>query len=280
VTFTAPTVTGGSSLTYTVTSSPGGLTGTGPSPVTVNGLDNDTAYTFIVTATNESGLSTNSKASNRITTWAVPGKPTITSLNAGDSQVTVGFKAPSNGGSAITGYTVTALTAANSPAGTDMQANSTLLSHTVDRLTNWTPYTFTVTATNAVGTGLPSSHSHSVTPEPSSPFAGTWEGSWESNNKSESYGSGTLTATITQSGSTLTGTLDVSGSSCGDVQTNLSGTVSGNTAKFNASVTCDGAVNKLQYTTGQISGTELSGTWTLYSNGAYHDRGTFSMSKD
>lgn len=245
----------------------------------VTGLANGTPYAFSVTATNQDSMQATSKVSNKITTWAVPGKPTITALTAANAEVTVKFSAPkSNGGSQITGYTVTALTAANSPAGTDMQANSTSLTHTVDNLTNGTPYTFTVIATSAVGTGPPSSYSHSVTPEQS--FAGTWEGSWES-NYSEPNGNGTLTATIAQSGNTLTGKLDVHGSSCGGVQkTNLSGTVTGNTATINASVACDNAVNKLQYTTGAISGNEFSGTWTLYSNGEYHDSGTFSMSKD
>jgi len=109
-------------------------------------------------------------------------------------------------------------------------------------------------------------------------FSGTWTGSWESYDSSEPYGYGTLIATITQSGSTLSGKLNVSGSSCGSIQTNLSGKVSGNTATINASVTCGGALNQLTYTTGIISGNEVSGTWTLNSNGKYHDSGTFSMS--
>jgi hypothetical protein len=157
-----------------------------------------------------------------------------------------------------------------------------LLKHhiTVKGLTNGTAYTFTVTARNKIGTGPASGASNSVTPVQNSPFSGTWNGSWES-YFTESYGNGTLIATITQSGSTLTGKLTIYGSSCGGPQkTNLSGTVSGNAATINASVTCNGAVNKLQYTTGIISGNKISGTWTLNSNGAYYDSGTFSMSKD
>lgn len=69
VTFTAG-ATGGSSITgYTVTSSPGGLTGTGSSsPITVTGLTQGTTYTFTVTATNSSGTSASSSSSNSITT--------------------------------------------------------------------------------------------------------------------------------------------------------------------------------------------------------------------
>jgi hypothetical protein len=66
VTYTAG-ATGGASATYTATSSPGGFTGTGSSPITVSGLTNGTAYTFTVTATNANGTSVASAASNSVT---------------------------------------------------------------------------------------------------------------------------------------------------------------------------------------------------------------------
>jgi hypothetical protein len=69
-----PGATGGKAVsTYTATSSPGGLTGTGASsPITVSGLTAGTAYTFTVTATNANGTSTASAASNSVT----PASPT------------------------------------------------------------------------------------------------------------------------------------------------------------------------------------------------------------
>ena len=69
VTFTAPVNTGGGAITgYTVTSSPGGFTGTGSSsPITVSGLTDGTAYTFTVVATNAFGNSAASAASNSVT---------------------------------------------------------------------------------------------------------------------------------------------------------------------------------------------------------------------
>jgi hypothetical protein len=70
VTFTAPTFAGIPAVitSYTVTSSPGGLTGTGASsPITVSGLTEGTPYTFTVQATNASGTGPASAASNSVT---------------------------------------------------------------------------------------------------------------------------------------------------------------------------------------------------------------------
>jgi len=63
VTFT-PAATGGAPTSYTATSNPGSITGTGSSPITVTGLTNGTSYTFTVTATNSTGTSPASAASN------------------------------------------------------------------------------------------------------------------------------------------------------------------------------------------------------------------------
>ncbi|MGD9972748.1 MAG: DUF1566 domain-containing protein, partial [Desulfatirhabdiaceae bacterium] len=111
VTFTPPTNTGGSDIMgYTVTVSPGGLTGTGTtSPVTVWGLTNGTAYTFKVKATNAVGTGPESAASNSVTPRTVPGAPTIGTATAGNASASVTFTPPTNtGGSDIIGYTVTA----------------------------------------------------------------------------------------------------------------------------------------------------------------------------
>jgi hypothetical protein len=67
VTFT-PSALPPAATSYTATSSPGGFTGTGiSSPITISGLSNGTAYTFTVTASNASGTSIPSTASNSVT---------------------------------------------------------------------------------------------------------------------------------------------------------------------------------------------------------------------
>lgn len=70
VAYTAAT-TGGTATTFTATSSPGGLTGTGSSPITVSGLSTGTAYTFTVTASNTTGSSAASAASSSLTLASV-----------------------------------------------------------------------------------------------------------------------------------------------------------------------------------------------------------------
>jgi chitodextrinase len=160
VTFIAPASNGGSPITgYTVTSNPGGLTGTGSSsPITVTDLTNGTAYTFTVVATNFNGNSSPSSSSNTVTPSTVPGAPTMGTTTAGNSQATVTFTAPaSNGGSPITGYTVT-----SNPGGLTGTGSSSPI--TVTGLTNGTAYTFTVVATNISGNSSPSSASNSIIP--------------------------------------------------------------------------------------------------------------------
>jgi VCBS repeat-containing protein len=88
----------------------------------------------------------------------LPGAPTIGTATAGNAQATITFTAPaSNGGVAITGYTVTA-----NPGGITRAATAS--PYTFTGLTNGTSYTFTVAATNSVGTGGASAVSNAVTP--------------------------------------------------------------------------------------------------------------------
>jgi len=164
VNFTPPADTGGLPITnFVVTSNPGSLTASGlSSPITVTGLNNGTSYTFTVRAYTNAG-STSSSPSNAVIPATLPGAPSITGVVAGNQQATVTFTAPaSNGGAAITGYTVTS----NPAGGTDSGANTTSLSHVITGLSNNTAYTFSVTATNSVGSGTPSASSSSVTPVP------------------------------------------------------------------------------------------------------------------
>ncbi|WP_414647019.1 autotransporter domain-containing protein [Comamonas sp. UBA7840] len=164
VSFTAPAFNGGASITgYTVTSSPGGFTGSGSSsPIAVAGLTNGTAYTFTVTATNSAGTGAASAASNSVTpVSSVP--PTITLAPTTIANPTVGVAYSQSiaaaGGAAPYTY---AISAGSLPAGLSLSSSGTV---------SGTPtaggaYNFTITATDSSsGAGAPfaGSRAYSVT---------------------------------------------------------------------------------------------------------------------
>jgi len=165
LTWVAPT-TGLAVVTYTATSSTGGFTCTvSTTSCTVVGPLYGTLYSFTVTATNAAGTGPASAASNSVMpSEAAPAAPTAVAGTAGNQSVLVSWTASVNNGAIVTLYTVT-----TSPGGLSCTATTT--SCTVSGLTNGTPYTFTVTAKNAVGTGAASAASAAVTPAaaPSAP---------------------------------------------------------------------------------------------------------------
>ncbi|MGX9462715.1 Ig-like domain-containing protein, partial [Shewanella sp. A14] len=84
--------------------------------------------------------------------------PSIGTATAGDKQASISFSAPTNnGGETITRYTVTSSPGNKTASGTGSPL-------TITGLTNGTAYTFSVTATNSVGTSAASTASNSVTP--------------------------------------------------------------------------------------------------------------------
>ena len=97
---------------------------------------------------------------------AAPSAPVVT---GGNGQASVTWTKPADGGSTITGYTVT-----SAPDGrTCTTSDADTLTCDVTGLTNGTAYTFTVTATNGVGTSAASAASSSVTPVAPAPAAAT-----------------------------------------------------------------------------------------------------------
>jgi len=89
-----------------------------------------------------------------------PAPPSVPTAVRGDGLATVSWSPPvSDGGSAVTGYTVLA-----SPGGSTCSTAASVTGCVVHGLTNGQQYTFTVTATNAVGTSAASAASAGVTP--------------------------------------------------------------------------------------------------------------------
>jgi hypothetical protein len=172
VSWTAPS--GGGATSYTVTpfigataQTPVTINGTPPATnTTIIGLTSGTAYTFTVQASNANGNGPVSAHSNSVTpTGAVaPSAPTGVTASPATGQAQVSWTAPANGGSPLTGYTVTPFI--GTTAQTPVQVSSgSATSAAVTGLTSGTAYTFTVKATNAVGTSAASTASSAVTPE-------------------------------------------------------------------------------------------------------------------
>jgi hypothetical protein len=158
--------------------------------------------TVTVTAQDSGGTANGGVATSTrtFTIWVdetVPGTPTGVSATGSNSSATVSFTAPTNtGGAAITGYTVT-----SSPQG--ITATGTSSPITVTGLTNGTAYTFTVTATNELGTGAASSASSPVTPAPNVTTPGAPTGISASVSNSSAIVS--FTAPASTGGAAITG---------------------------------------------------------------------------
>jgi titin len=172
VSFSPPVSTGGrpvTSYTATCASSNGGTTRTSTgaaSPLTVANLTGATTYTCTVTAENLAGSGPASDASGAVYPSGPPGAPTSPAASLVATPVptsaSVSFTAPaSNGGSAITGYTATCSSSDGGTTRTATGASSPLL---VEDLTPAKTYTCTVVATNANGSGDPSSATSAISP--------------------------------------------------------------------------------------------------------------------
>jgi len=159
VSYTPPASNGGSPITsYTVTSSPAGLTATGSTnPITVSGLANNVGYKFQIKATNSVGSSGVSGWTNTVE-FSEPTAPIIdtATLVTDQHKASVSFTPPaSDGGMSVTLYTVT------SSIG-NLTATGTTTPIIVSGLVNNVAYTFSVKATNSAGVSAPSGASNSV----------------------------------------------------------------------------------------------------------------------
>lgn len=145
---------------YLVTTSPGGQTTTTTSTsVVVSGLTNGTTYTFTVRAANANGYGPASAPSNAVTPATVPSSPYGVVATAGNLSATITWSRPgSSGGISILSYTVT-----SSPDALVSTVGGSALTATISGLTLGTVYTFTVVATNAVGSSASSVQSNPIT---------------------------------------------------------------------------------------------------------------------
>ncbi|MGO9877487.1 MAG: fibronectin type III domain-containing protein, partial [Acidimicrobiia bacterium] len=170
VTFTPPANDGGSPiLSYTATCTDSTNPGDTPvsnsgaaSPIIVTPLLNGDTYTCAVTATNGDGTgAASSPSAATVPAPTPPDAPTQPAVAAGNGQFSVGFTAPADNGSAITGYnaTCTDITNLGNPQGSMSGTASPLL---VTGLVDGDSYTCDVTATSNDGTSAASPQSASI----------------------------------------------------------------------------------------------------------------------
>ena len=159
VAWTAPSSDGGASITdYVVQVKAGSgswstfADGTSSGTSTrVTGLTNGTSYTFQVAAVNAAGAGSYSSASSAVVPGTAAGAPTITSVTAGDGQLSVAFTAPSDtGGATVSDYDY------QLNGGSWVPVGATTSPFTISSLTNGTEYLVRVRAVTSEGDGAAS----------------------------------------------------------------------------------------------------------------------------
>ena len=173
VNFTAPADTGGSTISDYEYSTNNGSTwtssGSTTSPITITGLTNATTYQVKLRAINTTGNGTASSATNGTPVATVPGAPTITSITAGNAQLSVSFTAPTvTGTSAISDYEYS-----TNNGSTWTSSGSTTSPIVITGLSNGTTYQVKLRAKNTSGSGNPTAATSATPTAPSSGGGGT-----------------------------------------------------------------------------------------------------------
>lgn len=171
------------------------LTGADSTAQIANGLSKLAAY--VTSNSTYAGIATTTASSVNLKSWGAgtiypvllktPDAPTITTISAGNGQLSVAFTAGANGGSAITDYKYTV------DGTTYVSVGSTTSPFTISGLTNGTVYPVQIKAVNAIGDGA-TSNTVSGTPVNAlvAPII-----SFTSSTVNKIYGDATFTNTVT-----------------------------------------------------------------------------------
>jgi hypothetical protein len=172
VAFTAPASNGGAAISNYEYSTDNGSSWTTrspsstSSPIVIPTLNNGTSYQVRIRAVNDVGSGAQSSAvtGTPVAPSSTPGAPTISSITAGDTQLSVAFSAPSSdGGAAITNYDYSTDNGGIWVTPSTPATSSPLV---VTGLTNGTSYQIKIRARNSVG---PGTASNAVTGTPAAP---------------------------------------------------------------------------------------------------------------
>jgi titin len=146
------------------------LNGTGPwysssatsSPIPISGLTDGTSYSVEIEAVSGIGTGTSSNAMSQ-TPVAVPGAPTITSVQVGSTTASIAFTPGSDGGSTITGYRY------STDGGSTWTSTSTTSPVSVTGLSPDSSHVFELEAINVSGDGAAATTSFTTSAPPSAP---------------------------------------------------------------------------------------------------------------
>jgi hypothetical protein len=139
-------------------------TATANGDAVVSTLTRASTFSIDDTAGNSQTVLSGSPQSVTVTRNGEPNAPVISSVTAGNAQVTVVWSTPASNGSTITDYLIKYSLSADGTYTTFADGVSTATSATVTGLTNGTAYYFKVAAKNSVGTGSYSAASADATP--------------------------------------------------------------------------------------------------------------------
>ncbi len=118
---------------------------------TITGLTNGTAYDVRVRACNAAGCTVDWSPLTRILIPTTPDQMAAPTLTSGNGRLTVGWSAPADGGSPITGYEVQYKRTSVSSWSSAPSVSATTTETTITGLTNGTEYDVEVRACNQVG---------------------------------------------------------------------------------------------------------------------------------
>ena len=146
------------------------LDGTGPwltatgtaSPLAIGGLTDGTTYSVVIEAVSAIGTGSPSNSLSG-TPEALPGAPTITSVQTGVGSAQVAFAPGGSGGGSITGYRY------STDGGSTWTPVGTSSPLTVTGLANGTSYSFELEAVNASGAGAAATASFTTPTTPGAP---------------------------------------------------------------------------------------------------------------
>ena len=238
-------------------------TATANGDAVVSTLTRASTFSIDDTAGNSQTVLAGSPQSVTVTRNGEPNAPVISSVTAGNAQVTVVWSTPASNGSTITDYLIKYSLSADGTYTTFADGVSTATSATVTGLTNGTAYYFKVAAKNSVGTGSFSAASADATPTmPTltiSYAAGSGSGTAPVSPVSVLSGSTFTTPanTYSRTGYTFAGWSDGSATYAAAATYPSSGTVASN-----VTLTAQWTANTLTVTTDEQGGTAIDSAST------------------